>query len=88
MKFNFFEKLAIIILMKRQNIAINRNGENISITRACPQLKIFYGVITQPQGMKVNEISVVQAPKQRQYQVEGYKELFRVSRGLKNEKRK
>lgn len=66
--------------MKRQNIAINRNGENISITRACPQLKIFYGVITQPQGMKVNEISVVQAPKQRQYQVEGYKELFKVSK--------
>ena len=79
-KFNFFEKLAIIILMKRQNIAINRNGENISITRACPQLKIFYGVITQPQGGKANGMSVVQAPKQRQYQVEGYKELFKVSK--------
>lgn len=80
MKFNFFEKLAIIILLKRQNIAINRNGENMCITRVCAESKIFYGVITQQQKIEANGITVVQAPKQRHYQVEGYKELFRVSK--------
>ena len=77
MKFSIFEKLAIMILLNKYDVAI-RGDYIFEIVRECPKCKIFIGTLIKYNTTKEGGVVIEEAPTKKNYQVKGFKNLFGV----------
>ena len=77
MKFSIFEKLAIMILLKKYDVAI-RGDYLFEIVREYPKCKIFTGTLIKYNTTKEKGVVIEKAPTKKNYQVKGFKNLFGV----------